>query len=439
MIKVIFKIIPFLMTIIHGYQFADMIDIALLFWVEVGIFFLTRALRTGAWRDVCLAGGAQGLAFLSKSYLAGIVFGVALTAWLLPLCRLTALHGREKVPAFGSSRLLALLGVSLATVAPWLIYCAAAYPDEYWHEHAAVWKHLYANVENWAAPWDRLVFDYLVAMYGVFYAPILVAAVLLVGKTVSGRHTGLWLVYAWGLGAILPHLFATTKTPSMTVTAMPALFLLLGCLLAEAWRGRPGSLAALTTVLALGLIVPAIIREPGYGYPHTEGAIMRQALWVIEHTVGALATAAILVAFCFLFPKRLPAVASRYLKWTAQGFCVCALGYFMYEYALAAWRVTDRDVNDPYSVAVGEFAKGNLPETAVLICQETKPGEHVAIMFYAHRTCYPLKRGEKLDAISQQVVAAGGIPYIVSPSQLPFPSVYDDGETGPKIYLWQTR
>ncbi len=34
---------PFLVTLVQGYLFADHIDVALLFWVEVGIYFLTRA------------------------------------------------------------------------------------------------------------------------------------------------------------------------------------------------------------------------------------------------------------------------------------------------------------------------------------------------------------------------------------------------------------
>src|SRR5581483_7453739 len=79
---------PFLMRLVHGYQFADNIDVALLFWVEVGMYFLARAVRAGSWRDVLLAGLAQGLAYLCKSYLAAIILGVALTAWLLPVCRL---------------------------------------------------------------------------------------------------------------------------------------------------------------------------------------------------------------------------------------------------------------------------------------------------------------------------------------------------------------
>ena len=65
-----------------------MLNMALLFWVEVGFYFLVRSLRTGSWRAVLLAGAAQGLAFLCKSYVASIIFGVSLPVFVF--CWLTA-------------------------------------------------------------------------------------------------------------------------------------------------------------------------------------------------------------------------------------------------------------------------------------------------------------------------------------------------------------
>ena len=62
------------MRLIHGYQFSDAVDVSLLFWTEFAIYFLVRALRTGKWWDIGLAGFGQGCAFLSKSYLALIQY-----------------------------------------------------------------------------------------------------------------------------------------------------------------------------------------------------------------------------------------------------------------------------------------------------------------------------------------------------------------------------
>jgi 4-amino-4-deoxy-L-arabinose transferase-like glycosyltransferase len=424
---------PFLLTLIHGYQFADQIDVALLFWVEAGMYFLTRSLRTGSWRDVLLAGAAQGLAFLCKSYLAGIIFGVALTAWLLPLCRM----GNQEHCRIGSVRLVGMLAVTLLTIAPWLTYCMTNYPQEFWHEHAQVWKHLNSNVENWAAPWDRVAFDYLIAIYGVFYTPILVAAVVLVGKAVGRRHTGLWLMYGWGLGVLLPHLFAVSKTPSATVIGMPALLLLLGYLVAEAWRGERWPLTALTAILFLSVVMPAVIKNPGYSYPSSRGfgGVMRQSLWVLYHVAGALALAAAVAIGWVLLRRRLAAVG-RYVQAAALLFCVCGLIWLGVRTVSAAWGVTSRDVNDPHSVEVGQFARDHLPDNAVLLCEERKGYEHLTIMFYADRTCYALE-SRAPDEMARRVVQAGGIPYVVSYRRWVLQPVHISVKKGPTVYRWQ--
>ena len=427
---------PFLVTIVHGYQFADNIDTALLFWVEAGVYFLIRAVRTGAWRYVLLAGVAQGLAYLCKSYLACIILGMALTAWLLPLCRLVK---REECQ-LGPMGLLALLGVSVLTVAPWLLYCVTNYPDEFWHEHTQVWRHLGSNVENWGAPWDRVAFDYLIAMYGVFYTPVLVATIVLVGKPFTQRHLGLWLLYAWGIGVFVPHFWAVTKTPSATMIAMPAFLLLLGHLIAEAWRGERWPLTALTAVLLMSVAIPAVVKDPGHGYPSPRmfGAVMRQSMWVIHHVAGALAIAAMVTGVWFLIRRRWAAGETkvpRYLQATTLLFCICVLAWLGLQTVIAAWDVTSRDMNDPHSMAVGQFAREHMPDNAVLLCEERKGYEHLTVMFYADRTCYRLNRSNP-DEMASRIAQAGGIPYIVSRRSLAYAPVYASDPQGPTIYLW---
>ena len=72
---------PFLFESVHGYRYSDHIDIALLLWVQVSCCFLLRAIRTGKQRNYILSGIAMGVAYLSKSYLACITFGIALVVW----------------------------------------------------------------------------------------------------------------------------------------------------------------------------------------------------------------------------------------------------------------------------------------------------------------------------------------------------------------------
>ena len=447
---------PFLMSLIHGYQFADCVDVALLFWVEVGIYFLVCSLQTGSWGDVLLAGVAQGLAYLCKSYLAAIILGIALTAWLLPICRL----GKRETCRIDPLRLLGLLGATFLTIAPWLIYCLIAYPEEFWHEDAQVWKHLNSNIENWAAPWDRVAFDYLIAIYGVFYTPILVAGIILFPKAVVQRHTGLWLVYAWGLGVVLPHLVAVTKTPSATVLGMPPLLLLLGYLVSESWRGAwrlradsalsagkvslpasPVPLAALTAVLAMSVLFPAVIKPPGYGYPSLRafGEIMRQSMWVIDHVAVALTVALVVAGGWFLFRRWLIAgggVVYRFLLMASLVFCLGVLIWLGIETVSAAVRVTNANVNDSPCMNVGLFARDNLPAEAVLLCEEPRGYEHLVTMFYADRTCYALRPNDA-DNMAHLVYEAGGIPYIVSYRKLPYSTVFVSSERGPTVYLWQ--
>jgi 4-amino-4-deoxy-L-arabinose transferase-like glycosyltransferase len=422
---------PFVVTLVHGYQFSDNIDVALLFWVEVGVYFLVRAVRTGLWRHVLLAGAAQGLAFLCKSYLAAIVFGLALTAWLLPVCRLA----RRDDCRMSAGRLLALFGMTGLVAAPWMLYCASQFPVEFAHEHAQVLKHLYGNIENWAAPWDRLLFDYLIAIQGRFYTPVLVAALALFAAAIVQRHTGSWLSYAWALGVILPHVFAVSKTPSATLLALPPCLLLLGHFCSEALRGARWPLAALTGILVMSLILPVVSTDPGRGYPPSQefGGVMMESLWVIWHVTGALSIAAVLAGAWRWLP--MPRT-SRISAWAARAFCACAMGWLGYQTALAAWYVTEIDANNAAAVELGEFARAHLPENAVLLCQSPRGSEHFMGMFYTDRTCYPLRLKE-LDETARQIETAGGVPYIVCVQRLSYPTVYVGRHSSFTVWRWQ--
>jgi 4-amino-4-deoxy-L-arabinose transferase-like glycosyltransferase len=427
---------PFLLTLVQGYQFADHIDIALLFWVEVGFFFLLRAVRTGSWTDVTLSGIAQGLAFLSKSYLAFIILGVALVAWLLPLCRL----GKREDSRLGALHIFVLFYMTLLIVAPWLIHCLLSYPSEFWAEEDHIWKHLTTGIASWGAPWTRVVFDYLIAIYGVFYTPILVAGIVFAVPALAKRNTGLSLAYAWGLGVIVPHLFATTKTPSATLLAMPPLLLLLGYLITQAWQGEIAPLAVLTGVLAMNVAVPASIKNLDDGSPNPNLAgVMDQSGWVLVHVAGALEIAALAAIAWLLFRYRAPGNSSlgRYAQRAAILFCLVILVWLGCRTGRTAWLVTSANLNDPYSVEVGRFARAELPANAVLLCEEYKGYEHLATMFYADRTCYALTRDP--EDMAERILQNGGIPYVVTYQRLPLVPVYVSVKQGPTVYRWQRK
>lgn len=186
---------PAITSLVQGYMFSDHIDTALLFWVELGIYFVVRAMRSGSWRDVLLAGVVEGLAYLTKSYLAVVIGGVAVTAWLLPILRL----GFVDETRLRFRHLVGLTAATLLTAAPWTIYCIAHYPREFFFEHGYVWAHLHSPIEVWGAPWDRVVFDYLIWLYHVLYTPVLFAAFALLGKAFTKRQMSLWIIYAWAV------------------------------------------------------------------------------------------------------------------------------------------------------------------------------------------------------------------------------------------------
>jgi len=166
---------------------------------------------------------------------------------------------------------------------------------------------------------------------------------------------------------------------------------------------------------------------------------MRQSLWVIYHVAGALVVLGV-VAVAWLLTRRFSSPVWTWLRRgiaiVAMVFCTGALIWLVMQTVDAAWRVTSTIADDPFSVEVGEFVRANLPDNAVLLCEETKGYEHLTTMFYADRTCYPLG-GRGPDDMARQIVQAGGVPYVVTRRNLPLAPVYVSRSRGPTIYLWR--
>src|SRR3989440_9652792 len=51
-----------------------------------------------------------------------------------------------------------------------------------------IFRHLDRNVEGWAAPWDRLIFDFSLRIYHVFYPAVLAAAMVLLPRAWRERN-----------------------------------------------------------------------------------------------------------------------------------------------------------------------------------------------------------------------------------------------------------
>jgi hypothetical protein len=161
---------------------------------------------------------------------------------------------------------------------------------------------------------------------------------------------------------------------------------------------------------------------------------MRQSLWVIYHVAGALAAAGV-VSIAWLLFRRWPTF-TRYLGASAILFCAGVLAWLGVQSLVASWRVVSADINDSFSLEVGQFARAHLPDDAVLLCEERKGYEHLTIMFYADRTCYALAE-TRLDEMAERILQANGTPYVVSYRKLAMPSVHVSERRGPTVYRWQ--
>lgn len=411
---------PAIVLLMHGYVYSDHIDISLLFWSEVGIYFVIRALRTGSWRDTLLAGVGCGLAYLSKSYLGVVVLAVAGAAWLLSWWQPTGwpapLRGRQ------------LVGCGLAfllTIAPWSLYCLIMFPRESQIQYTLHFSHLTSSVDAWGAPWDRQLFDYCIFLYGALYIPAVVAGGYLTLRAWRERQTAVLLIAAWAFGVLLLRTVAHTKTPSGALVGMPPFFLLLGELIVRAWRRDTRALAVWAALpVVLWLIDPPYGQlARGYPEPPVFAGVLRQRPWVLWQLLSAVGISLAL------------APVLRRLRRGQLAICVLATLLFL----PFAWRYAGRTrslcrgpVEEPNFQEVAAYAQRHLPLNAVLLVDdrawrpdavEHAAGEHQLLMFYADRTAY-LLRGRDLETTVRRIASAGGVPYLVSGQRLPLPAVY---------------
>ncbi len=426
---------PAILMLVHGYLFSDHIDIALLFWSEAGVYFLSRSLQGKQRRaDLVLCGVAQGFAFLSKWHLALFVAGLAVMAWLLPKTRLVM-----KAEARLSGRnLLVILGTAILTVAPWLTYIGLRYPTQLAFINSFVLQHLNQNMSNWAAPWDRLLFDYNIRIFYLHYPAMLASIVWATVRAFQHKRLGLWLTLAWAAGVFLPNVLAQTKTPSSTLIGWPACWLLLGYMIYSAVRGDRWALGIwLVSMLASALFLTnACIPGETWGYGPYFGAIMIEHIWVLWHLLVALILGG-LIGYFIVNPKTLRPLATV----AAAAAILLAVRWWGDEkdansrprgYVNMAWRVTRIKADRPDFTALGAFAR-SLPSNAAFVVDERFRSEARLMQFASDRPCYP-RGSEDWSVRASQLLSAGALPYLLTPADEPLPTVFVDREEGRMIY-----
>jgi 4-amino-4-deoxy-L-arabinose transferase len=429
---------PAIQRLVQGYLFSDHIDISLLFWVELGVYFVVKAAETGRWSNVLAAGVAQGLAYLSKSYLAALLTGLAVTAWLLP--RLGIVSPDDSKWKF--RHVAGMVAATLATVAPWTIYCAWAFPIEFAHEHGYVFTHVGQGVENWGGPWDRLYFDHLIGLYHAFYTPMIAAGLALMGPMVASRRLPLWFVFAWLVGVLAPHTIAATKTPSATLIALPAGFLLLARLIREGWQERPRLLATWAAIMGVVAASPSRIGRFSRGFPQPPrfAGVMLEATWVFEHLAVAFAIVGV-IELVDLGLFRRGAKLPRIRHFCQHGLRVLAVSATLlvgYQVATAAWAVTQGSEDRPFVTELAGFARQNLPANAALLFDGGGKGDFQTAMFLLDRTCY-LVGDRPIDDLARRIQDAGGIAYLVTarPMTGPWHRLFAGRNDPRMLYRWR--
>ncbi len=421
---------PFLFESIHGYRYSDHIDIALLLWVQVSCWFLLRAIRTGKPRNYILSGVTMGIAYLSKSYLALITFGIALVVWCI--ARGKQIY-RKRYPSDDTGQNetteakihLSDIGLQLlaaiATVAPWVIYCLIYYRKEFLWEHKRVLDHLNTDVESWGASWDRPLFDYMPLFYPLFYAALVAAVLCLLVVMFRRWRLAELFVLAWSIGVIIPHTLAETKTPSATMIAVPPLLICLAAVISRAWQRRDW---VYTAIWAAGMFAITIIsggrtlvksRDQFDGLKKIAPFIQTN-FWIVEQLIGFGVLLAIFAGVYMLVRQR------NLQRWIWLGLRTIALVIALFyagHYVHAAYKVTERNYKTSLYETSGQRLQREMPENACFFLDDERVGAHFDLMYYADRSTYQIynkhmKKPRDFKNQAKKAREAGAIPYLFS-------------------------
>lgn len=394
---------PFLASLVHGYQFCDHVDIALLFWMELSIYLLACAVRRPhAWLYAA-TGAAAGAAFLAKSFPALLVPGMAMGLALL----------RRWGPWRGSwpemsGRYLGLLAAAFACVAlPWNAWCLLRHRPEFLYEMSVLLGHLNVNVEGWQGPWDKHLFGYLPRMGGGFYLALCVGASMAAFGAMRRRNLGDVMLALWVAGVIVPFSLARSKPVPMLAPALPALALAAAAAGWRVWNAGGLRLASTWACLWFALwLVPlrpepaarevatGLVPEAGRAIAAAVGrwapSLARQpvlpAQWVMWASLAALA-----LPLAELLRRRLPADRAHWATRPLALACLVPLTPLTVDYVRSTVAVTQKEQRGAAWEAFGIRVRESVPPNSVLFWEDCRGNEYLDLMYHSDRTVYSLK------------------------------------------------
>ena len=422
---------PFVTRLVHGQVFSDHVDVALLFWTEAAVLLLLVAARSKQTSHATLAGVAQGLAWLTKSHPALFVAGLAALLAVVPR--------RDEPLRLARRQVVAFFVAAAATALPWTLWCLTRFPREFAIEQNGILRHLYADVEQFAAPWDRMLFDYTLRGLLEFWPLAAFALVALSLDAIRMRSLARGTIVAWALIVLIPHALATSKTPSATLIGWPAAWLAIGVVVSDATRGRRSAIAAVGVAALLIAAWPQRPRESvmGYGPDYHFAKIMLDA-WPLLVQLALIALAAFLgrtgIPAC-LRPsvsagENVPTNRARTRRTIAFVASAIAALIAITRHATLAYRTSaDVDASPVAFPTLGARVRAQSPPEAVFLVDDVARNEHLIAMWWLDRACYPL-RPDAFASDVGEIVKRGGTPFVLS--RRPWPgtpllSVADEG------------
>jgi 4-amino-4-deoxy-L-arabinose transferase len=454
---------PFLFASVHGYRFSDHIDIALLLWVQVSCWFLLRGIRSGKRRNYILSGVAMGIAYLSKSYLALITFGIAFVVWfvawykreigvslidlivrcfkwikrsikpntdnVVPVETQTSNHimSDEKDMRIRLKDVGLLLLVGIGTVAPWAVYCLIRYPKEYIWEHRRVLEHLNTNIEGWKASWDRPLFEYMPLFYPFFYAALFAIVLCLLVVMFKRWRLPELFVLAWAIGVIVPHTLAQTKTPSATMIAVPPILICMAVVISRAWQRKNWLYTAIWGSSMLSIVIITTLAKRTNGRVQIRNVLpidwiksfapfIHRHFWIIEQIIGFGVLLGLFTGVYFLIRQR---DWQRWVWFSVRYVALVIAIFYTVSYVEAAYKVIQRNAQIPLYVESGKRIQRELPENVCFFLDDERTGAHFDLMYYADRSTYQInnvhaKAPRNVTQQAREARAAGAIPYLFS-------------------------